>query len=125
MPSAAATKAKPKSIPTAIEITSGEPNPTTAYVDVGGTVQFHNSDRSDYRIRLWTKKGQQHAVIDVLISAGGDVTLMTDPDAKKQDDCEFNILSTSLRHPVGDKAASGGGGKIIIGPTPSPHRAGR
>jgi len=104
----------------------GNPIEDPAYVDEGSTVQFENRDTVEYSIRLWTKKGIGHPVIDVLLPALGSVTCMTDPDDKKKNDCEYELFETSLRIPdKGGKAASGGGGRIIIGPTPPPKKVGR
>jgi hypothetical protein len=126
MPSTAATKAKIKSAPAAppviIKIIGGNAVPPISYVDVGGTVQFDNQDSSDYRIRLWEKKHRKHPLIDVFLPQVGSITLMADPLAKKKDECAYDLLQTNLRHPTGENIASGGGGKIIIGPTPSPKK---
>jgi hypothetical protein len=130
MPSTGAAKAKTKSSPaappTVIDITDGLPHKEIAYVNVEGTVQFDNHDSTDYRIRLWANNRRRHPLIDVLLSAVGSVTLMADPLAKKMDECDYDLLPTDLQHPAsGDKVASGGGGKIIIGPTPGPKKGGR
>jgi hypothetical protein len=130
MPSTGAAKAKAKSTPaappTVVVITDGIPNNKIAYVNVEGTVQFDNHDTTDYRIRLWAKKRARHPLIDVLLPAVDSVTLMADPLAKQDDDCEYDLVQTDLQHPArGEKTASGGGGKIIIGPTPSPKKGRR
>jgi len=130
MPSTGAAKAKAKSHSVAstkvITIVDGNPTEDPAYVYEGGTVQFDNGDTVEYRIRLWTKKGMGHPVIDLLLPPAGSVTCMTDPDAKKKDDCEYDLFETNLRLPdKGGKAASGGGGRIIIGPAPPPKKVGR
>lgn len=131
MPSTAAAKAKagstPAAPPTMIEIKDGLPSMEVAYVNVNGTVQFDNRDNKDYRIRLFSKKSSKHPLINVLLPAVGSVTLMADPRARKKDECKYALLPTDLQHPAsGGDAASGGGGKIIIGPTPpAPHRIGR
>jgi hypothetical protein len=127
MPDTAAAKAKstPAAPPTVIEVTGGLPHKEISYVNVQGTVQFDNRDSKDYRIRLWAKGGRKHPLIDVLLPGVGSVTLMADPLAKKKDECEYELLPTNLQHPAsGGDAASGGGGKIIIGPTPGPKRGG-
>ena len=129
MPSTAAAKAKakssPASPPTVIVVENGMPTKETVYVNVEGTVQFDNHDSADYRIRLWSTKRTKHPYIDVLLSAVGSVTLMADPMAKKTDECEYDLLPTDIQQPVGgNKVASGGGGKIIIGPTPTPKKKG-
>ena len=128
MPSTGAAKAKEKSSPAAppavIKIIGGNSVPPISYVDVEGTVQFDNHDSTDYRIRLWEKKHRKHPLVDILLPAVGGVTLMADPVAKKKDECVFDLLATNLRRPGDQKIASGGGGKIIIGPTPSPKRGG-
>jgi hypothetical protein len=127
MPSEGAAKAKVKSTPaappTVITITGGVPDQPTSYVNVGGTVRFDNSDSTDYRIRLWEKKHRKHPLVDVFLPAVGSITLMADPNAKKKDECRYDLLPTNLLKPSeGGVAASGGGGKIIIGPTPSPKK---
>jgi hypothetical protein len=122
MPSTGTAKAKAKSTPaappTVIEVTDGLPHEEVSHVNVGGTLQFDNRDNKDYRIRLFVQKRSKHPIIDVLLSAVGSVTLMADPRAKKKDECAYELLPTDLQRPVGGNAASGGGGKIIIGPTP-------
>ena len=127
MPSLGAAKARLKSTPAApptdITITNGVPDKKIAYVNVEGTVKFSNQDSNDYRIRLWAKGHRKHPLIDVLLTQVGSVTLMADPLAKKNDDCVYEVLGVDLMHPaLGDKVASGGGGKIIIGPTPGPRK---
>lgn len=127
MPSTGAAKAKAKSTPasppTVITITGGQPDQPISYVNLEGTVRFDNSDSMDYRIRLWEKKHRKHPLIDVLLPAVGSITLMADPNAKKKDECRYDVLPTNLLKPSeGGIAASGGGGKIIIGPTPSPKK---
>jgi len=127
MPSTGAAKAKAKPAsgtpPTVITIENGIPNEDISYVAEGGAVRFDNRDIVDYRIRLWTKARSKHSVIDLLLASLESVTCMTDPDAKKKDDCEYELFETNLRLPdkVG-KVASGGGGRIIIGPTPPPKK---
>lgn len=127
MPSAGAAKAKstPAAPPTVIVVERGLPHKEVSYVNVEGTIQFDNHDSKDYRIRLWAKGRRKHPLIDVLLPGVGSVTLMADPLAKKSDECEYELLPTDLQRPVsGGKVASGGGGKIIIGPTPSPKKGG-
>lgn len=126
MPSTAAAKAKakptPAAPPTVIKIAGGQPDQPTARVNLEGTVQFDNTDSVDYRIRLWEKKHRKHPLIDVFLPAVGSITLMADPRAKKKEECVYDLLPTNLLHPSGGETASGGGGKIIIGPTPGPKR---
>jgi len=125
MPSMAAAKAKstPAAPPTVITIVDGKPDQPTSYVNVEGTIRFDNSDSTDYRIRLWGKKHHKHPLVDVFLPAVGSITLMADPKAKKKDDCIYDLLPTNLLKPSdGGVAASGGGGKIIIGPTPGPKK---
>ena len=129
MPSTGAAKAKGKSTPAApstlIRITDGVPDKKNAYVNVEGTVQFDNHDSKVYRIRLWAKGRRKHPLIDVLLGGVESVTLMADPLAKKDDECEYDVLAVDLQHPdLGEKVASGGGGKIIIGPAPGPKKGG-
>lgn len=128
MPSAGAAKAKAKSSPAAspiiIKIIGGKAVPPISYVDVEGTAQFDNHDSTDYRIRLWEKKHRKHPLIDILLPAVGGITLMADPEAKRKDECVFDLLPTNLKRPGDLTIASGGGGKIVIGPTPSPKKSG-
>jgi hypothetical protein len=130
MPTQATARAKvkptPAAPPTIIEVTDGLPHKDTSYVSIGGTVQFDNHDPQDYRIRLWSTTRDKHPFIDVFLPAVGSVTLMADPLAKKDDECAFDLLPTDLQNPTkAAKASSGGGGKIIIGPGPSPKKASR
>jgi hypothetical protein len=121
MPSTGAAKARSKSTPaappTVIKIKDGLPHKKMSYISLGGTVQFDNLDATDYRIRLQTKQEGKHPVMNVLLPAVGSVTLMADPNAKKKDATNYVLLPTNLQHPDGE-AASAGGGKIVIGPTP-------
>lgn len=124
---AAKAKAKttPAAPPTVIEVTDGDPHKEYSYVKEGGTVQFDNRDNKGYRIRFKAMP-EQFSLIDVLLPAVGSVTLMADPLAKKGDEVKFELIPTNLQHPFkGDIAASGGGGKIVIGPTPSPKKSTR
>jgi hypothetical protein len=116
-------KSNPAAPPTKIAITNGVPDKKIAYVNVEGTVTFENNDSTGYRIRLWAKGRRRHPLIDVLLAQVQSVTLMADPRARKKDACEYDVLSVDLKHPDGSsKVASGGGGKIIIGPTPGPKK---
>jgi hypothetical protein len=135
MATTGAAKAKAKATsaapPTIIRITDGLPNREISYVNVDGTVQFDNHDSTDYRIRLWSRKRDHHAYIDVLLPAVGGVTLMADPLAKKDDECAFDLIPSVLQQRAksasaggGETKETGGGGKIIIGPTPSPRKGG-
>jgi hypothetical protein len=112
--------ANPAAPPTIITIDHGVPDKDPAYVDLGGTAQFDNKDSVDYRLRLWGGKRDHHAAIDVLLPALGSVTVMTDPEAAPDDETPYDLLPTNVQSPSkGKQAASGGGGKIIIGPGPA------
>jgi hypothetical protein len=123
MPSTGAAKARsestPAAPPTMIKIKDGLPHKKVSYVNVQGTIQFDNQDATDYRIRFQAKHGGKHSIISVLLPAVGSVTLMADPHAKKKDATNYVLVPTNLQHPIGEEAAAGGG-KIVIGPTPSP-----
>jgi hypothetical protein len=124
----AKTKANytPAAPPTVIDVEDGLPNKETSYVALEGTVQFNNRDATGYRIRLWVGKREKHPFIDVLLPGVAGVTLMADPLAKGNEECAFDLIPTSLKHPSkGEDVATGGGGKIIIGPTPVPPRGKR
>src|SRR6202050_311257 len=92
------TTTNPAAPPTIITITQGVPDKDPAYVDIGGTAQFDSKDTVDYRLRLWGGNHDHHAAIDVLLPALGSVTVMTDPDAKDQDETPYDLLPTNLQH---------------------------
>jgi hypothetical protein len=121
------TTTNPAAPPTIITITQGVPDKDPAYVEIGGTAQFDSKDTVDYRLRLWGGNHDHHAAIDVLLPALGSVTVMTDPDAKDQDETPYDLLPTNVQAPAKASAKTGstarteggGGGKIIIGPGPA------
>jgi hypothetical protein len=117
--------ATPAAPPTVITITGGAPDKDTVYVKVGGTVQFDNDDAVDYRLRLWGNNRDHHAAVDLLLPAVGSVTVMTDPDAKENDETPYELFATKMLNSAKSAARneSGGGGKIVIGPGPSPKKA--
>jgi hypothetical protein len=121
-------KANQAAPPTMIDIVNGVANKLVAYVNLEGTVQFSNRDAKDYRLRLWTNERDKHAVVDVLLPQVSSITLMTDPLSKLDEQCDYDILPTTLQPSSpsrSDKAATGGGGRIIIGPTPAPPKGKR
>ncbi len=119
------TSTDPAAPPTIITITKGDPDKAIAYVIVGGTAQFDSKDSVDYRLRLWGTNRDHHAAIDVLLPALGSVTVMTDPEAKEADEAPYDLFPTNVQNPTKGSAknASGGGGKIIIGPGPGPKKS--
>ena len=109
-----------------ISVTNGQPDKNTAMVAIGGTVRFDNNDNTDYLVRLTDQK--KHAAVDVLLPTVGSVSFMTDPEAKPKDEvADFDLLqATTPNSSKGTIVASGGGGKIIIGPsapTPAPKKS--
>jgi hypothetical protein len=119
------TTAEPAAPPTIITITGGAPDKAIAYVNINGTAQFDNHDSIDYRLRLWGTNHDRHAAVDVLLPAIGSVTVMTDPAAKQKDEVPYDLFPTNVLNlgPGGGKVESGGGGKIVIGPGPSPKKS--
>jgi hypothetical protein len=127
-PATARAKAKGNQVPTTavppvvISVTNGVPDKGTVTVNIGGTIRFDNNDNIDYLVRLTDQK--KHAAVDVLLPAVGSVSFMTDPDAKAKDEVDFDLLQATPNSSKGTIVASGGGGKIIIGPSaPTPPPA--
>jgi hypothetical protein len=119
------TTTDPAAPPTIITITNGQPDKAVAYVNIGGTAQFDNHDSVDYRLRLWGGNHDHHAAVDVLLPSVGSVTVMTDPQSKLKDEAPYDLFPTNVTNAGkgGGDGASGGGGKIVIGPGPIPKKA--
>ncbi len=70
----------------------------------GGRVHFENKDKKEYRLRLWKPKTEPNAGIDLLLPAGGRVTVVI----KKKDEYEYGVI-----HIDGGTVESGNGGGPI------------
>jgi hypothetical protein len=83
------------------------------------------------------RREKRHADIDILLPGYGSVTFMADPDVW-EGECEYEFFETDLEDlevklkngnggkpglPTGQTEVAAGGGKIIIGPSPSPKNA--
>lgn len=83
-----------------------EPNPY-GRVEVApwiGSVNFVNEDKTDYRLRFWRADAEPFTGIDILIPAGGRVTVLI----KKNDEFFYGVID------VGDRVATGRGPGPIV-----------
>jgi len=115
-----ATPAQATAGPTIVTITDGQPDPETANVNVGSTLQFNNQDHTDYRI--WGLRVARYLGIDVLLPARGSVTLLVDT-ATEKGQSSYELFPTNLQNRyllanrgIGPFDGGGGGGQIIVGP---------
>jgi hypothetical protein len=69
-----------------------------------GRVHLVNKDNKDYRLRFWTLDTDPFSGIDLLLPAGGRITLLI----KRGDHFMYGVLD------VGDKAATGKGPGPIV-----------
>jgi hypothetical protein len=69
-----------------------------------GRVNFVNKDKKDYRLRFWRPDTEPLAGVDILIPAGGRITVLI----KKGDEFFYGVVS------IGDKAATGKGPGPIV-----------
>jgi hypothetical protein len=106
--STAARRAKQTALPRSATITIREQHPSPSdEVEVtpdGGRVHFENKDKKEYRLRLWKPKTEPNAGIDILLPAGGRVTVVI----KEKDVFEYSVMSIA-----GGEAMSGNGGGPI------------
>jgi hypothetical protein len=137
---------EPKKVVTIVRIEDRVANPDPAYIYPWGAVQLNNKDYKDYRVRLWIRREERkeerrrekrHADIDILLPGYGSVTFMADPGVW-EGECEYEFFETNLEDlelklqkgnggklglPTGQTETAAGGGKIIIGPNPSPKNS--
>jgi hypothetical protein len=106
MANAGAAKAKYPPADATVTVTGGYPSPDPVEVNTDGTVQFVNSDNSDYRVRLWTREHDKHADVDILLPARGGTTVIVDPDTKLQGECRYELLPTLLLKAIAAKIAA-------------------
>ncbi len=108
MDTTGATKAKQTTLPRSATITIREQHPSpSGEVEVtpdGGRVHFENKDKKEYRLRLWKPKTESNAGIDILLPAGGLVTIVI----KRKDEYEYSVV-----HVDGGGVESGNGGGPI------------
>ena len=104
MATTGAAKAKESTLPRSatIIIRKQEPSPS-GKVEVEpwtGRVHFVNKDKKDYRLRFWKPDTDPFAGIDMLIPAGGSLTLLI----KKGDEFMYGVVDIS------DRVSTGKGG---------------
>jgi hypothetical protein len=103
-----AAKAKQTALPRTATITIRDHEPSPAgMVEVApdvGKVQFENKDKREYRLRLWKPKTDPNAGIDILLPAGGCLTVVI----KKRDEFFYSVIGIA----GGDASAGLGGGPI-------------
>jgi len=102
-------KAEESSLPKSATITICDQHPNTMdRVEVtpnGGRIHFQNEDQKDYGIRFWKTGMEETSGIDIVLPAGGSITV-----AIKQDD-EFGY-SVMLFDNDGKVSSGKGGGPI-------------
>jgi hypothetical protein len=69
-----------------------------------GRVHFVNKDKKDYRLRFWKRDTDPFAGIDMLIPAGGRITVLI----KKGDEFDYGVVD------IGDRVATGKGPGPIV-----------
>jgi hypothetical protein len=93
-------------------IKNKQPDSKQLRIPSQGVVSITNRDDDECLIQLWDSTNVNHPALCLVIPAGGNITLMGDPDAKCHNaDCYYNVLLP--RDALG--AGTGGGNKIIIG----------
>ena len=102
------TRAEESSLPESATITIREQHPDpSGEVEVtpnGGRVHFQNEDTQEYRLRFWNTETDANAGIDILLPAGGRVTVVIN----KNDEFDHRVM-----HIDGGIVSSGiGGGPI-------------
>jgi hypothetical protein len=70
----------------------------------GGRIHFQNEDDNEYRLRFWKTETDPDAGIDILLPAGGRVTVVINKN---------DVFSYSFRDIGDSKVASGKGGGPI------------
>jgi hypothetical protein len=108
MTTTGAETARQDSLPKSATITIREQHPSPAgEVEVtphGGRIHFQNEDKREYRLRLFKAKTEPVAGIDILIPAGGRVTVVI----KEKDEFNYRVMNAE-----GGEAFSGNGGGPI------------
>jgi hypothetical protein len=79
-----------------ITITGGHADPEEVKVKLLGTVQFVNTDKVAYKVRLWGPLREHHADVDILLPARGGFTLIVDPDTLVAGKCEYELLAADF-----------------------------
>jgi hypothetical protein len=79
-----------------VTVKDGIPSPLTVNVKLLGTVQFINTDKVAYKVRLWGPTQEHHADVDILLPARGSFTLIVDPGTIESGRCEYDLFPTDL-----------------------------
>jgi hypothetical protein len=79
-----------------VTVKDGIPSPLTVNVKLLGTVQFINTDKVAYKVRLWGPTREHHADVDILLPARGSFTLIVDPGTIESGRCEYDLFPTDL-----------------------------
>ncbi len=95
MESAGTERARALPSEATITVKGGCPNPPEVEVCPEATVQFVNEDSVAYRVRLWTRDGQWHADVDILLPARCGITVMVDPLTGTKGECYYELVSTT------------------------------
>jgi len=66
-------------------------------VEVGGTVQFANTDLVAYKVRFWSRCRHEHADLDVLLGPRGNFTVIVDPDTFPSGECYYELFEVDLK----------------------------
>lgn len=108
MATTGAAKAREKALPRSatIKIHKREPSPS-GKVEVApwtGRVHFVNKDKKEYRLRFWRVDAEPFTGIDILIPAGGRISVLI----KKGDEFFYGVIN------VGDRVTSGRGPGPIV-----------
>jgi hypothetical protein len=86
------TRAEEGSLPQSATITIREQQPyPPGEVEVtpdAGRIHFKNEDKDEYRLRFWKVKTDPDAGIDILLPAGGSVTVVI----KKNDEFDYSVM---------------------------------
>src|SRR5215470_14858488 len=114
-----ATPAQATAGTTIITVTEGQPDPKSANVRIGNTLQFVNQDDTDYRI--WGLRIGRYLGSDILLPASGSVSVFVDRETKTGQS-RYEIFPTNhgnrfllaTRDPL--PLDSGGGGLITVDP---------
>lgn len=102
-------KAQESSLPKTETITIRDQQPNTMdRVEVtpnGGRIHFQNEDQEDYAIRFWNTGMEETSGIDIVLPAGGSITV----SIKQDDEFGYNVICFD----EGEKVSTGKGGGPI------------
>jgi hypothetical protein len=107
METTGAAEAKQATLPDSATITicdqKPSPNGEVEVTPNGGRVHFENKDDNEYRLRLWKAGSESLAGIDILLPAGGRVSVII----KRDDEFQYSVVD------IIDKGSTGNGGGPI------------